>query len=182
MGVSCSKSMRLVGSGWFKTPSKCSIHLLDCSSVTNVRPSALDRNVGNTRFGQLANNPVHTFGVISVCCFLCLCTLWLYPMSFISSTTLLRFFVLLSVFSILVSLLSGLVHFWSSSVHLSGPTSYRISTSPCWLPFSSPISSLRYLWRRSQTSATAPRDLWNVLELQICSLSPCGNSLMPSVL
>ena len=42
MGVSYSKSMRLVGSRWFKTTSKCSIHLLDCSSsVTNVRPSLL---------------------------------------------------------------------------------------------------------------------------------------------
>ena len=36
------KSIRLVDIGWFNTPSKCSIHMLDCSSsVVNVRPALL---------------------------------------------------------------------------------------------------------------------------------------------
>ena len=37
-----------------------------------------------------------------------------------------------------MSLSSGLVHYWSSSFHLSGPTSHSKSTSSCWFPFSSP--------------------------------------------
>ena len=44
----------------------------------------------------------HTCGVISLCCFLCLLTLSLCPMSRVSSTTLLHFFVLLSVFYVMV--------------------------------------------------------------------------------
>ena len=112
---------------------------------------ALDRNAGNIpQVGQLANN-LYILLVSVLFAAYCAsapfdsiqCLLSLLQLFFTSLSLSLYF---MSRVSILVSILSGLVHYWSSSVHLSGPTSHRISTSPCWFHFSSPISSLRYIY------------------------------------
>ena len=57
------------------------ITLDSSSSVVNVPALALGRHyVCTPGVGKLTDNLVHNVGVISVCCFLCLCTLRLYPM------------------------------------------------------------------------------------------------------
>ena len=189
MGVSCSKSMRLVGSGWFKTPSKCSFLLLKCSSsVINVHPSLILIGMLEILL-ELVNSRTTRYILLASFLFAAYCAS--APFDYIQciQPLLQFFFTSLSFFLYFISFVFHprepfvwsrvLLVLFRSSIrsHVS-----RISTSPCWFPFSSPISLLRYLWRRSQTSATAPRDLWNVLELQIGSLIQCGNSLMPSVL
>ena len=66
MGVSCPKSIRLVGSGWFKNSQKMfhpSVRVLlitrQCTPVV-----ALDRNALHTpEVGQLTNKPEHSFCV-----------------------------------------------------------------------------------------------------------------------
>ena len=65
MGVSCSKSIRLVSSGKMFHPSvRLFFFSRKCTSVF-----ALDRNSGNTPgVGQFTNIPVHTCGAICVCC------------------------------------------------------------------------------------------------------------------
>ena len=101
MGVPCSKSMRLVGSGWCKTPSKCSIHL-QCTPVF-----ALDRNAPRAILYILLVSFLFAACCASapfdyIQCLLSLLQLFFTSLSFSR--------IIYHVFSILVSLLSGLLH------------------------------------------------------------------------
>ena len=192
MGVSCSISIRLIGSGWFKTPSKCPIHVLDCSSsVINVRPSLL--LIGMLEiFLKLVNS--RTTCTYFWCQFCLLLIVPPHPLIlsnvsylFYNSSSLLcpylcilcHVFPSLWVFC-LVSCIIGPLPFIYQVPRLTGYPPLLVGSIS--LPQYLRCAIYIYLWRRSQTSVTAPRDLWNVLELKICSLSQCGNSLMPSVL